>query len=265
MAHQNVILERSEGVATLTINRLQHQNAFDTIALTEFIGAVEEIKRDDSLRALIVTGTGDEFFSLGADVAAMVHLSPWQALAMSELGQQMGVALEALPIPTLAAVNGLALGGGCELAVDCDLTIASESAHFGQIETIGGAVIPGFGGTWRLARRVGTQRARAMIFTGEIINARTAVEWGLALEVVPAADLLPRCREITGKIAACGQLAVAQAKRALIAGADQPLAAANAVERLAFASLFGTDDQQRRMGAFLNGTGWKPRLDSAPL
>jgi len=158
--------------------------------------------------------------------------------------------LEALPIPTIAAVNGLALGGGCEIVMSCDLIYASSEAHFGQIE-VGGGIIPGFGGTRRLARRVGTQRAKELIFTGEIIDAKCARELGLVLEVIAGEQLLSHCQEVAQKITAKAPLAVSQAKKMIVASADLPLAAANNLERQAFASLFGTNDQKEGMTAFL--------------
>jgi enoyl-CoA hydratase len=158
--------------------------------------------------------------------------------------------LEALPIPTIAAVNGFALGGGCELALACDLIYASETARFGQPEVNLG-LIPGFGGSQRLSRRVGLSRALEMILTGDVYDAARAREMGLVLQVLPAAELLPHAVAVARKIAAKGPLAIAQAKRVVQAGADAALATANELERQAFAALFGTEDAKEGMRAFL--------------
>ena len=245
MIYQNVSWERLGMIATLTIT--QH-HSLNTEGMTEMLHAVQEIEQERTIRALIVTGLGEE--ALLADVAGLVHLKPPEALDFSELGQRLCNTLEALPIPTIAAVDGLALGGGCEIVISCDLTYASSRSHFGQIE-VGGGIIPGFGGTRRLARRVGTQRARELIFTGEIIDAARARELGLVLEVVAGEQLLDYCHGVAQKITAKAPLAVSQAKKMIVASADLPLAAANALERQAFARLFGTNDQKEGMTAFL--------------
>lgn len=245
MIYQNVSLERLGMIATLTITQ---PHSLGTEGMTEMLHAVQEIEQEQTIRALIVTGAGEE--ALLADVAGLVHLKPPEALDFSELGQRLCNTLEALPIPTIAAVDGLALGGGCEIVMSCDLTYASSRAHFGQIE-VGGGIIPGFGGTWRLARRVGTQRARELIFTSEIIDAERARELGLVLEVIAGEQLLSHCQEVAQKITAKAPLAVSQAKKMIVASADLPLAAANNLERQAFASLFGTSDQKEGMTAFL--------------
>ena len=158
--------------------------------------------------------------------------------------------LESLAIPTIAAVNGYALGGGCELALACDLVLASEKAKFGQPEVNFG-IIPGFGGTQRLVRAIGRQRAKQMIFTGEHIGGARAAEIGLALEVLPADRLLERAREIAGKIASKGPVAISQAKRVINWGADADLRNGNELEQQAFSLLFGTEDQKEGMRAFL--------------
>jgi enoyl-CoA hydratase len=158
--------------------------------------------------------------------------------------------LEALPMPVIAAVNGFALGGGCELALACDFIYASEKAKFGLPE-VTLAVIPGFGGTQRLTRVVGRARAKELIFSGEMIDAARAKEIGLALEVVPPAELLERCKKLAATIAKRGPLAVAQAKRVIDAGADLQLRDGNAIERDGFMKLFATADQKEGMAAFL--------------
>jgi enoyl-CoA hydratase len=201
-------------------------------------------------RALVVTGAGDKAFVAGADIAAMSKLGPVEARLFAELGHRVLERLGRLPIPTIAAVNGYALGGGCELALACDLVYASERARFGQPEVALG-LIPGFGGTQRLTRRVGIGRALEMVLTGDQYDAQRARAIGLALDVVPAERLLEHARDQGRKIASKGPLAVAQAKRAIHAGADADLHVANELERQAFAALFGTEDAKEGMRAFV--------------
>lgn len=198
---------------------------------------------------LIVTGQGKSFVS-GADIQEMSSMTAAEAREFAALGHRAFAMLEWVPFPTIAAVNGYALGGGCELALACDLVLASEKAKFGQPEVNLG-IIPGFGGTQRLVRAVGKQRAKQMIFTGEHISGARAVEIGLALEVLPPDKLLERAREIAKKIASKGPLAISQAKRVINWGADADLRAGNELEQQAFSMLFGTEDQKEGMKAFL--------------
>jgi enoyl-CoA hydratase len=251
MTYENVTLAREEGLAILTVNRPKSLNALNRATIAELTQAVDEIAADKAVRALILTGAGEKAFVAGADIAEMAALSSPEALEFSRAGHRLMDRLEALPIPTLAAVNGFALGGGCELALACDLIVASEKARFGQPEVSLG-VIPGFGGTGRLTRAVGIQRARELIFTGDIVDAQGALALGLVVAVVLAEQLLDRCRDIARRVAQKGPLAIAQAKRVLRAGADLPLDAANALEMQAFAALFGSSDQKEGMRAFLD-------------
>jgi enoyl-CoA hydratase len=248
MALENVLFDLAEdGVAVLTVNRPKQLNALDARTLEEIEGVLATL---GAARALVVTGGGDKAFVAGADIAAMSRIGPVEARRFAELGHRVLDRLEALPIPTIAAVNGYALGGGCELAMACDLVYASEKARFGQPEVALG-IIPGFGGTQRLARRVGVGRALELILTGDPIDARKAKEIGLALEVLPPEQLLDHARAQARKIAAKGPVAIAQAKRAVHAGADAALGAACELERQAFAALFGTEDAKEGMRAFL--------------
>lgn len=251
MAYENIQLEVSQGIAVLTIARPKALNALNVPAITEMEHALRSI--DDGgfdVRALILTGLGDKAFVAGADLAAMVKMSAAEAERFSAIGHRTLALLEALKIPTIAAVNGFALGGGCELALACDFIYASEKAKFGLPE-VGLGVIPGFGGTQRLPRLVGPARAKELIFTGDVIDAAKAKEIGLVLEVVPADNLMETCRAVAERIQKKGPLAVAQAKLAVNLGADVELARANAIERQAFGALFGTSDQREGMTAFL--------------
>ncbi len=250
MAYENILVDFTEGLTTLTINRPKSLNSLSTATVAELKHAVEAIDDKSDVKALIITGAGDKAFVAGADISEMTQMTAPLALRFSELGHQLCDALEALPIPTIAAVNGFALGGGCELAMACDLIYASENAQFGQPE-VNLSVIPGFGGTSRLARRVGPHRARELIFTGERLDAQRACTLGLVLSVLPPDKLMAHCRAVALKIASKGPLAVSQAKKVIAAGADLPLQAANALERQAFAALFGSEDQKEGMKAFL--------------
>jgi enoyl-CoA hydratase len=250
MAYENALLEIADGIATLTVSRPKVLNALSRGAVADLTAALASVASDRSIRALILTGAGEKAFVAGADVGEMLGMSPSDALAFAEAGHRLGTAIEALVVPTIAAVNGFALGGGCELAMTCDLIYASANARFGQPEVNLG-VIPGFGGTARLVRRIGLPRAREWLFTGEVVDAARANALGLVLEVLPQDKLLPHCREVAKKIAGKGSLAIAQLKRVIRTGADLPLDAANALERQAFAGLFGSHDQKEGMAALL--------------
>jgi enoyl-CoA hydratase len=202
------------------------------------------------VQALIVTGAGEKAFVAGADIAGMSAMTPAEAREFAALGHRTLSALEALPVVTIAAVNGFALGGGCELAMACDLVYASEKARFGQPEVNLG-LIPGFGGTQRLVRRVGLMRAKEMILSGEIYDAAAARAAGLCLEVLPAEKLLEHARAKATQIASRGPAAVALAKRVMQQGADLPLPQALDHERLSFAGLFGTPETREGLAAFL--------------
>jgi enoyl-CoA hydratase len=210
--------------------------------------AIAEVAESDA-RTLIITGEGRAFVA-GADIGAMAGLTPSEAEAFARRGQSVLDGLEALPCPVIAAVNGFALGGGCELALACDLIVASDKARFGQPEVKLG-VIPGFGGTQRMLRKVGWARGAELIYTGRMIDAREAAAIGLALRVVPADELMDTCRQLADAIGAVGPLAVAAAKRALRQGGDLPLADALALEAQAFGALFESEDQGEGMAAFL--------------
>ena len=250
MQFDNVLWKVEEGVGIATVNRPKALNALDGRTVQELSDLVEAVRRDPSVRALVLTGAGEKAFVAGADIAAMSTLSPIEARRFAEAGHRLCFALEGLDIPTIAAVNGFALGGGCELAMACDLVYASEKARFGQPEVTLG-IIPGFGGTQRLTRRVGLMRAKEMVLTGDFYDARKALEMGLVLEVVAPEKLLEHAVAKARTIASRAPLAVAQAKRALAEGADADLRVAGELERQAFAACFGTEDAREGMKAFL--------------
>lgn len=245
-----VRLDLEGQLALITIDRPKALNALNEKALTELDEALAQVAGTESLRALIVTGGGERSFVAGADISEMVGYTTTQALSFAIKGHQVLARLEALPIPTIAAVNGFALGGGLELALACDLIYASESARLGLPEVSLG-IIPGFGGTQRLTRLIGRARAKEIVLSGEPVSAAKAKEYGLVLEVVRPEALLSFCKGVAEKIASRGPIAVSQAKRAIEAGADLPLKDANELERQTFAVLFGTRDQREGMHAFL--------------
>jgi enoyl-CoA hydratase len=245
-----VKLEIDGAVAVITIDRPKALNALNRQVLGELADSVGQVAANRALRALLVTGGGEKAFVAGADIAEMANFSNAEAQGFCELGHRVFDSLEALHIPVIAAVNGFALGGGCELALACDFIYASEKAKFGLPE-VTLAVIPGFGGTQRLTRLVGRARAKELIFSGDMIDAARAKEIGLALEVLPAGELLSHAKKVALTIAKRGPLAVAQAKRVIEAGADLPLKDGNAIERDGFMRLFATADQKEGMAAFL--------------
>lgn len=246
-----VLLEQhDDGVAVLTINRRRAMNALNDAVLDALGAHLDTLAATDGLRCVVLTGAGSKAFVAGADIAHMSQLGPRQALAFAEKGHRVLAALEALPVPVIAAVNGYCLGGGCELSLACDLVYASAKARFGQPEVKLG-LIPGFGGTQRLARRIGAMRAAELIYTGRMIDADEARRIGLCLEVHPPEALMEAVMNRAREIAAQGPVAVRLAKRVGAFGLEAPLASANALEREAFANLFDSADAREGMTAFI--------------
>jgi enoyl-CoA hydratase len=254
MGASNVLCDEQGPVRTVTVNRPDVLNALDGRTLEEldqvFAGLEAACGGPDGVRCVILTGAGEKAFVAGADIAAMATMGVEEARRFSELGRRLGERVERLAVPVIAAVNGFALGGGLELALLCDFIIASTSAKLGQPEVNVG-VLPGFGGSQRLARRIGTARARQLLYTGELITAEQGLAWGLCNEVTAPGDLVPRARALAERIAGRAPLAVAAAKRAVRAGEDLPLDRALWFEQGEFAGLFGTADQKEGMRAFL--------------
>ncbi len=248
MAYENIRLEKEDALAILTIDRPKALNALNTKTFLEMEQALLSLGADT--RVLIVTGGGEKAFVAGADIAEMATIGSAKAREFSALGHRVMLLLEQLSVPTIAAVNGFALGGGLELAMACDFIYASEKAKLGLPEVTLG-VIPGFGGTQRLARLVGKARAKELLFTADRIDAAKAKELGLVLEVLPADKLMEHCRDVAKKMLKNGPLALSQAKRVVEFGADLDLRAANELESQAFGVLFGSEDQREGMKAFL--------------
>jgi enoyl-CoA hydratase len=247
----NTLLTDREGaIVVLTLNRPDKLNALNAELLGELDVSLAALSADASIACAIVTGAGEKAFAAGADIAAMLEMTTEEARHFSELGQRICSRVERAPFPVIGAVNGFALGGGCEIALACDFLYASDKAKLGQPEVNLG-ITPGFGGTQRLARRVGVARARELCYTGDTIGAEDALRLGLVNAVVPHAELMTRVKEVAAKIASKGPIAVAQCKRAIFSGEGVPLDTANALEQQAFAMLFGTKDRREGMAAFV--------------
>ena len=246
---KNIRVERHGSVEVVFLNRPDVLNALDRATLEELRDAFATVASEATARALVVTGEG-RAFAAGADIAEMRSLDPVAAEAFSRLGHETFEALEALPIPTLAAVNGFALGGGCELALACDWIYASEKARFGQPEVALG-LIPGFGGTGRLTRRVGVGWAKELILSGDPIKAPEALRIGLANRVYPPEELLEQTLATAESAGAKGPVAVALAKRVIQQGQDSDIRTAHSLEQSGFGLVFGSRDHEEGMDAFL--------------
>ena len=254
MAYRNLILTLEERVATLTVNRPEVRNALDTETVAEFHHALEAVRAAE-VTVLIVTGAGDKAFVAGADIAAIRERGRNDALR--SINSRLMSAVEAHEAVVIAAVNGVALGGGCELCLAADLRIAAEHAVFGQPEPAIG-IIPGAGATQRLPRFVGLGRAKELILTGARWDAKTALAYGLVNEVVPKAELMPAARAMADRILALGPLAIRLSKMALNLSAQLPLAAGLVYESTAQAITFASKDKMEGTGAFLEKR--KPRF-----
>ena len=246
----NLLLEREHGVAIVTINRPQVLNALNTRTLAALGAAMRTLHADASVRAVIVTGAGEKSFVAGADIAEITGQRPMAARDLALHGQAVFDLIENLGKPVVAAVNGFALGGGCELAMACTLRIAADTARFGQPE-INLGLMPGFAGTQRLSRLVGRGRALELLLTGRPIDAAEALRIGLVTRVVPAADLMPAARALASELATKPPLAVRHIIDAVNRGADVPFAQAEALEAALFGLCASTDDMHEGTAAFL--------------
>lgn len=237
-------------VATLTVNRPAALNALNRVVLEDIAQVLGQVRRNSEVRVLIVTGAGDRAFVAGADIAAMSEMAPLEGLDFSRMGHRVMHTIEDLPIPVIAAVNGFALGGGLELAMACDLIIASEKARFGQPE-INLALIPGFGGTQRLPHRIGQARAREFVMTGDMFDAKTAHALGLVNQVVAPDELMPAARKLAEKLAAKSAVALRHAKAALRASFTMEEDAGLRFEQEAFGLTFASEDRVEGTRAFV--------------
>ena len=247
MTWETVDLEWSGDVATVTVDRPEALNALNVETLEALGEAVEEA-RQESARVLVIRGAGDDAFIAGADIEYMKDISTVEAQAWGELGHRVADAIERFPTPSVAVVDGYAFGGGCEMAMACDLRIGSESALIGNTE-IDLGIIPGWGGTQRLPRLVGEETAKRMIYLGERIDAETAEEEGFFGEVVPDDEIDDRAAELAAELAEKPAFALQAAKDAIAQGYSDT--GGLAYEKRAFGSLFGTPDQREGMEAFV--------------
>ena len=244
-----VTLERNGAVGVITMNRPEALNALNGEVLADLSAVLDEVANDDSILVAIVTGAGRSFVA-GADIAQMSTLTPTEAKKFGLFGNQVFLKLENLEKPTIAAVNGFALGGGCELSMACDIRIASEKAKFGQPE-VGLGITPGFGGTQRMARLVGIGKAKELIYTARNIKAPEALTIGLVQAVYPAAELMAEAEKMANRIAGNAPIAVRACKKAINDGMQVDIEAGEVIEEKLFGSCFETQDQQNAMTAFI--------------
>ena len=247
---ENVLIAKEGHVATITINRPKALNALSTAVLTDLNAALAEVAADQDVYALIITGAGEKSFVAGADIAEMKDKSVEEAAEYGKFGNAVFRKIETFRCPVIAAVNGFALGGGCELAMSCDIRVASENAVFGQPE-VGLGITPGFGGTQRLARLVGAGIAKEMIYTARNIKADRAAQIGLVNKVVAAEELSATVMKMAQGIAKNAPIAVAYAKKAINNGLQTDIDSGIAIEVEEFSNCFATEDQTYGMTCFL--------------
>ena len=246
-----VTTSKSDGVCTVKINRPDKLNAMNMDVAKELIKTFETLGKDDSVKVIILTGEGDKAFSAGADIEYMSKISPDESVEYAKLGQLVTSTVELVKQPTIAAVNGFALGGGCELAMSCDIRIASDTARLGQPEvTIG--IPPGWGGTQRLMRIVGIAKAKELVYTGRLAKADEAKEIGLVNHVYPLASLQEEAMKMAEAIAKNSAIGVQMSKTAINKGRNADLDTGLAIELLAWRNCFTHPDREERMTAFVN-------------
>lgn len=253
----NVLLEKKGNIAVATINRPKALNALNSDVLTDLNELVDVVTADAEIRALVITGSGEKAFVAGADIGEMSTLTPAEGEAFGKHGNDVFRRIETLPIPTIAAINGFALGGGCELSMSCDIRICSEAAVFGQPE-VGLGITPGFGGTQRLARLVSPGMAKQLIYTAKNIKADEAYRIGLVNAVYPAEELMAAAEKLANTIASNAPIAVRACKKAINDGLQVDMDQAIVIEEKLFGSCFKTADQIEGMGAFLEKRKHEP-------
>ena len=247
----NVLLEMEGRLAIVTINRPKALNALNKATMLELNAVIHELEANvKNVGAVIVTGAGDKSFVAGADIVEMAPLPGPEARDWGRLGQKVFMRLEEYTRPVIAAINGFALGGGCELSMACDIRIAADSAKFGQPE-VGLGITPGFAGTQRLSRLVGKGQAKLMVYTADVYSAQDAYRIGLVQEVVPAAELMDFCKKLANKIISKGPFAVAQSKLAINKGLEMESDAGDTFEAELFGMCFACPEHTEGMGAFI--------------
>lgn len=256
----NVRIETREGVAIITVDRPKVLNALNAQTVGEIGEAFEQARNDENVKAVILTGGGEKAFVAGADIAELATMTPITGKATAEKGQSVFAKIERFPKPVIAAINGFALGGGCELALACHIRIASEKAQLGLPEVTLG-IIPGYGGTQRMARLLGKGKALELILTGDRIPAAEAERIGLVNKVVAPEELMNVAMEMAKKIASRGPLAVRAAIEAVMSGSEMPIDEGFFLEATLFGLLASTEDMKEGMGAFLEkrAAGFKGR------
>lgn len=250
MEYNNILVEVNEGIATLTINRPKALNALNKETLQEMNSCLAEISVDSEIKVVVITGGGDKAFVAGADISFMQSLTASEAKAFGQLGQQVMRAVEELPQPVIGVINGFALGGGCELALACDMRFAGTNAKFGQPEVNLG-VIPGFGGTQRLPRLIGKGLANELVFSGKMIDAQEALRIGLVNQVYETEVLMEECLKLAQMISSRGPAAVRLCKEAVNNGIEMDLRRGCSYEADLFALCFASEEQKEGMQAFL--------------
>lgn len=253
----NILLEKKGLYAVATINRPKALNALNSEVLSDLDELVQTVSADADIRALVITGSGEKAFVAGADIGEMSTLTPEEGEAFGKHGNNVFRKLETLPIPTIAAVNGFALGGGCELSMSCDIRICADTAVFGQPEA-GLGITPGFGGTQRLARLVGPGMAKQLIYTAKNIKADEAYRIGLVNAVYPLDELMPAAEKMAETIAKNAPIAVRACKKAINEGLEVEMEDAVVIEEKLFGSCFKTADQIEGMSAFLEKRKHEP-------
>lgn len=250
MEFQFIIYEKSEGIATITLNRPEALNAWSKELAKEFLTAMDDARKDENVKVVIITGAGEKAFSAGADIKAMKGMNALKARALSQMGYEVCNAIERIEKPVIAAINGYALGGGMEISMACDFRIASEKARMGQTE-INIGLIPGWGGTQRLTRLVGKAKAKELVYTGKIIDANTAFQYGLVSKVVPAEEFMAAVRQFAKELTSKAPVALKVAKSLIDTGTDIDLKAALALEREGFGVVASSEDLQEGVSAFI--------------
>jgi len=250
MEFKNILIERKDKLEIITINRPNVLNALNDETISELHQGLREIFKDEQVRVIIFTGAGEKAFVAGADISELKVCNALSGHRKSINGQRLLYHIENMEQVAIAAINGFALGGGCELALACDIRIASENAKLGQPEVNLG-IIPGYGGTQRLARLAGRGKAKELIFTGDMVDAAEALRIGLVEKVVPQAELLKTAEEMAAKIISKGPLAIKAAKRAINLGLDVDLKSGLEYEAMEFSAICSTEDKTEGTSAFL--------------
>lgn len=260
MTFDNLLLERDGAVAILTFNRPKVLNALNAATLAELETALRALQSDDDVRAIVLTGSGEKAFVAGADINELAVLTPAQGKEHARHGQRVFDLIEQLGKPVIAAINGFALGGGCELAMACTLRVAADTARLGQPE-INLGIIPGYAGSQRLPRLVGKGRALEILLTGDMVSAQRAYEIGLVNQVVPAAELMAAAKKLAAALAGKAPIATRYIIEAVNHGLDMPLAQAQFFETALFGAIASTEDTREGTSAFLEKrkATWKGR------